>query len=62
MENKMLATFTNEAAGIAAEVVAYYKGGFSVAIKDLDVNEYYPASKVFPTLEKALRAAEEAVQ
>jgi hypothetical protein len=57
MQNTVIAEFKNEADGIAAEVVAYYKGGFSVAVKDLDANEYYPVAKVFPTLDEAIASA-----
>jgi hypothetical protein len=53
--------FKNIEYGIEATIAPYYKGGFSVAIKDTDADQYLPMAKVFSTLEAAIACAREAV-
>lgn len=59
--NNILKTFANAEYGIEATIAAYYKGGFSVAIKDTDAGEYLPFAKVFSTIDAAIACAEKAV-
>ncbi len=58
METKIIKTFANAEYGIEATVAAYYKGGYSVALKDTDAGEYLPQAKVYQSLEAALTYAE----
>jgi hypothetical protein len=58
---KIIKTFANAEYGIEATIAPYYKGGFSVAVKDTDANEYLPFAKVFLTMDAAIACAEKAV-
>ncbi len=58
---KILKTFSNAEYGIEATIAAFYKGGFSVAIKDTDASEYLPSAKVFATMDEAIACATKAV-
>lgn len=58
---KIIKTFTNAEYGIAATIASFHKGGFSVAIKDTNADEYFPVAKIFDTMDKATEYAEKAV-
>ena len=54
----MTSQFTNEADGIQA-IVTQIDAGFSVAIKDLDANEFYPSVFIYKTRDAAIAKAKE---
>ena len=57
----MKEVFQNREDGIEATIAPYYKGGFSVAIKDTDADQYFPCSAVFATMEEAVDYAKKSV-
>ena len=61
MKTTILATFKNDEMGIQTTVAAYHKGGFSVALKDTDADEFLGIAPIFKTFEEATAYAEKAV-
>lgn len=57
----MKEVFRNAEYGIEATIAPYYRGGFSVAIKDTDAGQYLPAAAVFATMEQAIAYARKSV-
>ena len=55
---RLLKTVKNEKYGIQTEITAYYKGGFTVGLRDLDSGIRLPEAKVFPEWADAVNAAE----
>lgn len=49
---EIIATYTNEADGVAA-IVAHISTGYSVVLKDLDAGEIVPVAIVFPDAARA---------
>lgn len=58
MNTEIIATFENKEEGTCA-YVAKVQGGYSVAVKDTDADEFYPVAIIYPTVDRAIAKAKE---